>query len=127
LGKRLELLDDKFLYGRNDEGAWTTSLEDETVFNIIKMVFDEVKMDYNIKVDLGIDFAASQLYKDGTYRYKNKVFSREDQIKYVKFLIDTYDLFYVEDPLYEEDFEGFAEINNSTKSLIVGDDLTVTN
>jgi len=31
LGKRLELLDDKFLYGRNDEGAWTTSLEDETV------------------------------------------------------------------------------------------------
>lgn len=127
LGKRLELLDDKFLYGRNDEGAWTTSLEDETVFNIIKMVFDEVKMDYNIKVDLGIDFAATQLYKNGTYRYKNKVFSREDQIRYVKFLIDTYDLFYVEDPLYEEDFEGFAEINNSTKSLIVGDDLTVTN
>jgi len=127
LGKRLELLDDKFLYGRNDEGAWTTSLEDETIFNIIKMVFDEIKIDYNIKVDLGVDFAASQLYKDKAYRYKNKVFSRGDQIKYVKFLIDTYDLFYVEDPLYEEDFEGFAEINNSTKSLIVGDDLTVTN
>ncbi|MFZ8855835.1 MAG: enolase, partial [Candidatus Nanopusillus sp.] len=40
---------------------------------------------------------------------------------------DAYDLFYVEDPLYEEDFEGFAEINNNTKILIIGDDLTVTN
>ncbi|BFI73889.1 enolase [Nanoarchaeota archaeon] len=126
LGKRLELLDDKFLYGRNDEGAWTTSLDDETVFNVIRMVFDEIKEDYNLKVNLGIDMAATQLYKNGSYNYKNKIFSREEQTKYVLSLIELYDLFYVEDPLYEEDFEGFAEINNKTKSLIVGDDLTVT-
>ena len=127
LGKRLELLDDKFLYGRNDEGAWTTSLDDETVFNVIKMIFDEIKEDYNLKVNLGIDMAATQLYKNGSYNYKNKIFSREEQIKYVLSLIELYDLFYVEDPLYEEDFEGFAEINSKTKALIVGDDLTVTN
>ncbi|WP_256443515.1 hypothetical protein [Candidatus Nanopusillus massiliensis] len=35
---------------------------------------------------------------------KIKYFLEQDQIRYVKFLIDTYDLFYVEDPLYEEDF-----------------------
>jgi enolase len=127
LGKRLELLDDKFLYGRNDEGAWVTSLEDETVFNIIRMVFDEIKEDYNLKVNLGIDMAATQLYKNNSYNYRNKIFSREEQIKYALSLIELYDLFYVEDPLYEDDFEGFAEINNKTKALIVGDDLTVTN
>ncbi|BBL45581.1 enolase [Nanobdella aerobiophila] len=127
LGKRLELLDDRFLYGKDDEGAWTTFLDDNTVFNVIKMVFGEIKEDYNIGINIGIDLAASQLYKNNSYQYKDKIFSREEQIKYVKSLIELYDLFYVEDPIDEEDFDGFAEINNNTKSLIVGDDLTVTN
>ncbi len=129
LGKRLELLDDKFLYGKNDEGAWTTSLDDNIIFNIIGMVLNEIKEDYNIKVKVGIDVAASQLYDkvDNLYKYKDKKLSRKEQIEYILGLIDLYDLFYVEDPMHEEDFEGFAEINTKTKSIISGDDLTVTN
>jgi len=127
VSERLEVLDDKFMYGRNDEGAWITSLDEETILYLISTIADEIKSEYSVGIKIGIDMAATQLYKDGKYRLKNREFSREDFIQEVKRLIDYYNLFYVEDPLFEEDFDGFAEINKSVNALIVGDDLTVTN
>ena len=53
---------------------------------------------------------------------------RNEQIDYMAGLVEKYGLFYVEDGLQEEDFSGFIELNGQSgkKSLIVGDDLTVT-
>jgi len=127
IGERLEVLDEKFMYGRNDEGAWVTSLDEETILYLLLTVADEIKSEYSVGIKIGIDMAATHLYKNGKYRLRNREFSREDFILEIKRLIDHYNLFYVEDPLFEEDFEGFAEINRSTNALIVGDDLTVTN
>ena len=42
-------------------------------------------------------------------------------------LTDEYNLYYIEDPLEENDFEGFAEITKNVKALVCGDDLYVTN
>jgi len=127
IGERLEILDDKFMYGKNDEGAWITSLDEETILYTITTVAEEIKSEYSVGIKIGIDVAATHLFKDGEYRLKKRLYSRENFIQEIKRLIDYYNLFYVEDPLHEEDFEGFAEINKYTNALIVGDDLTVTN
>lgn len=62
-------------------------------------------------------------YRDGTTR------SPEEQVTYIADLIDEYDLVYVEDPLHEEDYTGFAALNREAgnRCLICGDDLFVTN
>lgn len=127
LGKKLSLIDDKFLYGKNDEGAWVTSLEEGVVLETINELREEFQDNYNINIDLGLDVAASQLYNSPYYFYNDKRLSKKEQIEYILGLIDVYNLFYIEDPIHEDDFDSFAEINNNTKALIVGDDLTVTN
>jgi len=82
-------------------------------------------------VKIGIDVAASEFYKAKKYNYKcgNKKLSRKEQIQFMIEIIRDYKLAYVEDPMQEDDFKGFAEILKMTKGkcLIVGDDLTTTN
>jgi len=114
---------------RNDEGAWETERTDEQILEIISEVRKQLKKK-NIKVDIGVDIAASTLYQGGRYFYERpyKNLSRNEQIKYIKDLIDIDKIFYVEDPLHQGDFSGFAKLKRRVKrSLIVGDDLTVTN
>ncbi len=101
----------------NDEGALETSLSIEGILSLLS----EFK---NIKI--GIDAAASSFYKNKHYFYNKKSLIEKYQISYINNLIKNYNLFYIEDPLQEEDFEGFAKIKKSSKNLVVGDDLTAT-
>ncbi|HJJ54200.1 MAG TPA: enolase, partial [Methanocorpusculum sp.] len=62
--------------------------------------------------------------------YKNAKRTTEEQIAYIADLTETYNLLFVEDPIQEEDFEGFARITEDLSgrdTLICGDDLFVTN
>jgi len=122
---------------RNDEGAWETDKTNEQVLEIMNEVKRIIKEKYKKRVEIGLDIAASSFY-NGNYNYKNpgKRLSRKNQIKYIKNLIKKYNLFYVEDPLAETDFSGFAEIRkghllekdgDKRSSFIIGDDLTTTN
>jgi enolase len=100
----------------DDEGALQVGLHDEQVLHIMAH--------YKDKVNIGIDCASSTIFEGGFYRYNKLLFSNNMQIKYINHLIDTFDIFYIEDPIDEEDFLGFERINR--KHLLVGDDLTVT-
>jgi enolase len=117
----------------NDENAWRTDLDNERVLEVMKEVEEDVFEETNVHLDLGIDVAASQFFKKGkkggSYEYGNRIrtLTREEQIKYIIDLAKKYNLFYIEDPLDEEDFAGFAEIVKNVNCLVVGDDLTVTN
>ena len=126
LNKKAYKLAGKILKAKktSDEGAWYTSLDNEKVLDIMQ----EVKDDLGKEINLGLDIAASTFLKK-TYNYKNKKqkLNRLGQIDYISKLAQKYELFYIEDPLDEEDFEGFAEINKRIRGMIVGDDLTVTN
>ena len=42
-------------------------------------------------------------------------------------MADKYELYYLEDPVEENDFDGFSELRGKTPAMVVGDDLTVTN
>ncbi len=116
---------------RNDEGAWETSLCNESVLSIMKSARDYINEKYGKVIDIGIDIAASSFYKK-TYNYKNlkQKLNKEKQINFISELVKEYNLFYIEDALNENDFLGFKELLRKTKNkncLITGDDLTVTN
>jgi len=126
-GRLLKRHERRIIMKTNDEGAWRTSLNNEQALDIL----EEAAKKY--KVRIGIDMASSTFFERGYYNYKNKELIRDkkDQIDYVKRLIEKYNLFYLEDPIDEDDFGGFNEVlgyvrNKDKDSLIVGDDLTVT-
>lgn len=115
-----------------DEGAWIPKMTDEEVFNFLHNLLETEHNTFGIKVKLGIDMAASSIWNGKAYAYRN--FSKENrkmmlnknkQIEYVNKLISGCGLHYVEDPLEENDFDGFAKIKKST--LVCGDDLVTTN
>jgi len=112
--------DDKFKGEKNDEDAWSASLNEKEVFDALK----------KLEVPIGTDVAASSFFKRKKYHYENPKLDRitEEQFGYISNLIKNYGLFYIEDPFEEEDFESFAKLlKKFPDSLIVGDDLTVTN
>lgn len=113
----------------NDENAWQTDLDNERVLEIMKEIQEDIFEETGVYIDVGLDCAASQFFKDGKYIYMNRHWARtrEEQIKYIIKLAKKYNLRYIEDPLEEEDFEGFAEIVRNVDCLIVGDDLLTTN
>lgn len=114
----------------NDEGAWQTSLDNEKVLEIMNIVKHEVKKQFGEEIEIGVDISASSFF-NRVYKYKNKpqILNKEQQINYINELAKNFNLFYIEDPLEENDFFGFAELKSKLNSncLIVGDDLTVTN
>ena len=78
---------------------------------------------------IGLDCAASHFFdkKRGCYNFKGKQIIRDEMIQFLEDLTKSYPLFMIEDPLDEDDFEGYAEITKQLKTWIAGDDLFVTN
>jgi enolase len=114
--------------GKGDEGAWAPKIDDALAFEIVSEACGVISDEMNVSVDIGIDVAASQFWDGEAYRYRDRKRSTEDQIAYIAELVDKYDLVYVEDPLFEEDFAGFADLNVQIgdRCLLCGDDLFVT-
>ncbi len=104
---------------KNDEGAWHAAIDDEAVLKTISQ-FAKI-------IHLGVDVAASSFYKDGLYTYNDKKRTRESHLDHVVDSMKRYGVFYIEDPLEENDFEGFARFRKDySEALVVGDDLTAT-
>ena len=81
---------------------------------------------------LGLDIAASSFYKNGFYETSVGNLTSEEMLKYILEIAKKFNLFYLEDPFCEDDFESFKKLNLETKnfnfpSFVIGDDLTVTN
>jgi enolase len=118
------------LSGKGDEGAWAPAIADTEAFEILSEAIATVSDEMNVEIRMGIDVAASELWDGRHYHYKDGDLTTEDQIAYMLDLVDRYNLIYIEDPLYEEDFEGFADLTREVGDhhcLICGDDLFVTN
>jgi enolase len=119
-------------YKLNDENAWTTALDNEEVLSLVSDIKSKIEEETKQEVQIGVDFASSSFYKKDfkTYMLKNplKHISKEKYQNYINELIKKYKIYYNEDVLEEENFDGFSELlNQNPNSLIVGDDLTVSN
>ena len=125
-----ELLDERGVpAGKGDEGAWAPSIDDADAFEVMEEAVDAVAEEFGFDIRFGLDVAAAELYEDGEYHYDGETRTPDEQIDYVADLVDEYDLAYVEDPLDEDDYDGFAELTDRVgdRTLICGDDLFVTN
>ena len=125
-----KILKEKFpniALGKGDEGAWVAPLENVEALELVTKAVDNVQKETGVEVRTGLDVAASEFYKKGKYVYKEQTLTPEEQVDFMLGLIEEYDLHSVEDPLDQNDFESWASLTDQTDSLIIGDDLYVTN
>jgi len=98
---------------------------------LIKEVITNSSYKLSSDVSLGIDVASTSFYKDKQYFLKDKTtpYSPEDLIDLYQKLISDFNIIYLEDPFSEDDWTSWQKAFKilSPHSLIVGDDLTVTN
>ncbi|MCX6775397.1 MAG: hypothetical protein NT130_00915 [Candidatus Micrarchaeota archaeon] len=116
--------------GRDDESGWVVKLTSEDALGILSEACGEASSETGVKVEMGLDMAASSLFEGGKYVYNvdGRKLDEGGQLDFVMELIKNFKLSYVEDGLHEEDFEGFAELTSKAgKCLICGDDIFVTN
>ncbi len=117
--------------GKGDEGAWAPPVEDAVAFEVMAEVVETVTEEVGFEIRFGLDVAAAELYdaEAGGYVYGDRVRDTDEQIEYVADLVDEYGLAYVEDPLDEDDYDGFARLTERVgdRTLVCGDDLFVTN
>ena len=117
--------------GVGDEGGFAPDLESDEA--AIEAVLEAVeKAGYGGKVQLALDAAGSEwTQENGRYRLpkRGKELDTEDMIEYWENLVQKYPILSIEDPLGEEDWQGWAEMTRrlGDKVQLVGDDLFVTN
>ena len=117
--------------GVGDEGGFAPDLEsDEAAIEAVLEAVD--KAGYGGKVQLALDAAGSEwAQENGRYRLpkRGKELDTEDMIEYWGNLVQKYPILSIEDPLGEEDWQGWAEMTRrlGDKVQLVGDDLFVTN
>ena len=117
-----------------DEGGFAPDLRDEE--EVISYILEAVKRaGYEIGTEfvIAIDAAASEWKsgEKGVYLLpkSRRRFTTDELISHWKMLVDKYPIFSIEDPLDEEDWEGWKQITSELgrKIQLVGDDLFVTN
>jgi len=117
--------------GKGDEGAWAPSIDDSEAFEIVDEATETVAEEFGFEIGFGLDMAGAELYDADAevYRYGDRERDADEQIDYVADLVSEYDLVYVEDPLDENDYAGFATLTDRVgdRTLVNGDDLFVTN
>ena len=126
-----KLLKEKgYFTGVGDEGGFAPNLSsNEEAFQLIVEAIKMAGYTPGKDVNLAIDVAASELYENGKYNIDGKGFTTEELIEYYDELINKYPIISIEDPLDQNDWDGFADITKRLKDRvqIVGDDLFVTN
>ena len=129
VGEKLRKRFPNISIGFGDEKAWIAPMDDIEAIEVVVEAVREVSEEYGIEIKPALDFAASSFYKDGKYHYKNKILTPEEQIDFVEDIVKNYGIYLVEDPLDEEDFDGFAELTKRIGHIayVVGDDIFVTN
>ena len=131
IGELIKAKDTTFTGGKGDEGGWAPNLTNEDALSIQAKACEEVGNEIGIEIRPCLDMAASEMWDGDKYVYAREGVSRDigEQIDFVEEIIDTYNMFFVEDPIQESDFDGFSELTRKVgdRCLICGDDIFVTN
>jgi enolase len=130
--KVIESIDNRFTYGRGDEGAWAPSVNNDQALEIAEKTAERCGYKLGKDIALGIDFASSSFWdaENNIYDYARQGIKRDtgEQIEFANRLMKDYKLAYAEDPVHEEDFESMAVLTKKNpRVLVTGDDMLVTN
>ena len=118
--------------GVGDEGGFAPNLENNSEgFELIMKAINKAGYEPGKDVKLAIDVAASEFYKDGMYVLagENRSLTTKELIDFYEELVNKYPIISIEDPVDENDWEGFKLITEKLgdRVQLVGDDLFVTN
>ncbi|MFJ6212673.1 phosphopyruvate hydratase [Streptomyces sp. NPDC092296] len=116
--------------GLGDEGGFAPNLDsNREALDLIVEAIKKAGYTPGKDVALALDVAASEFYKDGAYQFEGKALSAVELTEYYAELVASYPLVSIEDPLNEEDWDGWKTLTEKLgdKVQIVGDDLFVTN
>ena len=115
-----------------DEGGFGPNLEkNQEGFSLISTAISQVNLRLGFDVFLGLDAASNNFHSEGKYHLKDRPsnLSTSDLIAFYEELNKANQLIYLEDPISDDDWDGWADINlkMSNQTIIVGDDLIATN
>ena len=116
--------------GLGDEGGFAPNLEsNRAALDLIVEAIKAAGYEPGKQVALALDVAASEFFEDGGYTFEGAKKSAEEMVAYYAELVDAYPLVSIEDPLDEEDWDGWKKMTEQLgeKVQLVGDDLFVTN
>lgn len=116
--------------GLGDEGGFAPNLESNAA--ALDLILEAIKaagLEPGTDIALALDVAASEFYDDGSYAFEGAKKSADEMIEYYVGLVEKYPLVSIEDPLNEDDWDGWKKITAvlGDKVQLVGDDLFVTN
>ena len=120
------------IHSVGDEGGFAPNLfTNMDALEVILEAINQTEHKFAQDVFLGLDVAASWFFKNGSYQIKDRAqpYNRDEFIAYYLQLNREYRLFSLEDALEENDWDGWAKLTSdlSSDTLIVGDDLLITN
>ena len=116
--------------GLGDEGGFAPNLSsNREALDLIATAIEQAGFTLGRDIALATDVAATEFYRDGSYHFENKQLSALELTAYFADLAANYPLVSIEDPLQEDDWEGYQHFTAElgSKVQIVGDDLFVTN
>jgi enolase len=121
--------------GVGDEGGFAPDLEsNRAALDLIAEAIEKAGYELGKDFGLALDVAASEFYAAsdsgvGAYTFEGAQQSADEMIAYYSELVAAYPIVSIEDPLNEDDWDGWKAITDAlgTKTQLVGDDLFVTN
>jgi len=116
--------------GVGDEGGFAPDLEhNRAALDLIGEAVGKAGYELGKDIVLALDVAATEFFKDGSYTFEGASKSAEEMTSYYADLVASYPIVSIEDPLNEEDWDGWKAITDAlgAKIQLVGDDLFVTN
>lgn len=119
-----------FATGLGDEGGFAPNLDSaRAALDFLMDAITKAGFTPGKDLALGLDVAATEFFSNGVYRFEGNDKTAAEMIAYYSQLVAEYPLITIEDPLSEDDWNGWeamtAELGE--KVQIVGDDLFVTN
>ncbi len=116
--------------GLGDEGGFAPNLSsNRAALDLLVEAIGKAGFTAGTDIALGLDVAATEFFENGSYKFEGKQLSAGELTAYYTELLGAYPLVTIEDPLAEDDWEGWAQITSELGSRVqlVGDDLFVTN
>ncbi|MER3389689.1 MAG: phosphopyruvate hydratase [Microcella sp.] len=119
-----------FSTGLGDEGGFAPDLAGtKAALDFLLAAIEKAGFTPGTDIALGLDVAATEFFSDGAYRFEGSSRTAAEMAAFYAEIVDAYPLVTIEDPLDEDDWEGWASLTTDVgrKVQLVGDDLFVTN
>ena len=116
--------------GVGDEGGFAPELTTAgEALELLVRAIESAGLEPGQEVALAMDPAASEIYHDGSYRLEEHDRSAAEMVAFWRGLLDSFPIVSIEDPLAEDDWEGWAALTSELggRCQVVGDDIFVTN